>query len=394
MKGNYTATCCASLQAIFGNKTILPSTPAYQSSLTSYFSAQAAAIHPACIVAPESAADVASAVQLLTGESSCLQDEIDGNYRPFAVRSGGHATQADAANIDGGVTIDLRRLNSIEVSPDRSTVAIGAGNTWDHVYSHLDPANLCVNGGRTADVGVGGLVINSVDAYDEYAALTLTWGYSPEVGAIVSSNMEYTKETENPPVFAGLAGLPKLFGESQMSNMTQLAIDLRNQQVRGQRQFWATHTFASTEAALNVTHSHFHDEFLPTIQSVPDIVVGYTMEPLPPALYAKHTDQNVLGLDNRSGSLVISLLTVSWTESTDDERVQNAGRALIEAIDKGLKEIGAHDPFVYLNYAAPWQDPIASYGPGNVEKLRKVADEVDPHEVFARQVPGGFKIQR
>ena len=78
---------------------------------------------------------------------------------PFAVKSGGHAAFAGASNIEGGVTIDLARLKQIQVSSDRTLTRVGAGNRWVDVYSHLDPMQLSVVGGRVADIGVGGLTL-------------------------------------------------------------------------------------------------------------------------------------------------------------------------------------------------------------------------------------------
>ena len=48
--------------------------------------------------------------------------------------------------------------------------------------------------------------------------------------------------------------------------------------------------------------------------------------------------------------------------------------------------------WVYLNYAAEWQDPIGSYGAANVGRLMSVSRRYDPTGVFQELVKGGFKI--
>lgn len=243
----------------------------------------------------------------------------------FAIRSGGHTAWAGAANVEGGVTLDLRKLNSVQVNSAKATVSLGAGGTWDLVYSKLDPMNLSVNGGRTAGVGIGGLStgggisyfgtrygwtadtivnfevvladgaivnananensdllwalrggsnnfgivtridmqtfeqepffggfayhlpdvwvdevdefvrINNPATYDEFAHLTLTWGFSAAAGLIVANQLEYTKPIENPPIFAKIRSLPVLFSTYGISNVTQLSKDLRAQAASGQR---------------------------------------------------------------------------------------------------------------------------------------------------------------
>ena len=82
-----------------------------------------------------------------------------------AVRSGGHLQFAGAANIQNGITFDLRGLSGIEVSSDRSTVSVGVGATWGDVYAQLDPMGLMVAGGRAAQVGVGGLTVGGGVSY-------------------------------------------------------------------------------------------------------------------------------------------------------------------------------------------------------------------------------------
>ena len=78
---------------------------------------------------------------------------------PFAIRSGGHSDVPGASNVEGGVTIDMSRLNEVTVSRDQKSVYIGAGAKWGDVYQTLDALELSVIGGRAASVGVGGLTL-------------------------------------------------------------------------------------------------------------------------------------------------------------------------------------------------------------------------------------------
>lgn len=64
-----------------------------------------------------------------------------------------------ASNIDGGLTIDLLKLNQVTVSADQTQTSVGSGNRWIDVYSALDLKGLSVIGGRVADIGVGGLTL-------------------------------------------------------------------------------------------------------------------------------------------------------------------------------------------------------------------------------------------
>lgn len=315
------------MASTLGNKIAFPSSTQYDSSLASYFSFQEAAIDPLCIVLPASTEDVSIAIKTLTSISPNDDTAADAKAAcQFAIRSGGHSSIAGAANIQHGVTIDLTNLNGVDLSPDQSTVSVGAGNSWDAVYSQLDGLNLSVAGGRTAGVGVGGLslgggisylstrygwtsdtitnyevvlangsvvsaseqenpdllwalrgggnnfgivtrvdvqtfeqgpywggnlyhtpsfwaeeasqfdIINSADSYDEYAHLTLTWGYSATAGHMISNQVQYTRSpaVENPAVFQLLTESP-VYSSLSISNSSGFSAELASLQVYGER---------------------------------------------------------------------------------------------------------------------------------------------------------------
>ena len=78
---------------------------------------------------------------------------------PFAVKSGGHAAFTGASNIANGITIDLKRINELAVSHDKTLTRVGPGNVWIDVYDYLTPKNLTVVGGRVTGIGTGGLTL-------------------------------------------------------------------------------------------------------------------------------------------------------------------------------------------------------------------------------------------
>lgn len=125
-----------------------PETPEYELEESQYWSVQQATASPICRFSPTSAPEVSLSILTLRI-----------THCEFAVKSGGHAAFYGASNINGGVTIDLVKLNQITVSEDQTETAVGPGNTWYDVYSKLDPIGLSVIGGRVAAIGVGGLTL-------------------------------------------------------------------------------------------------------------------------------------------------------------------------------------------------------------------------------------------
>ncbi|KAL5366281.1 hypothetical protein BJX96DRAFT_180588 [Aspergillus floccosus] len=111
-----------------------------------------APLYPSCILKPQSSSQVADAISILSTVD-------DGSYRcKFAVRSGGHTPWAGAAISQGGVVVDLSRINSTVFNPQSTTASIGAGAKWASVYRALKKHGVAVTRGRADSVGVGGLV--------------------------------------------------------------------------------------------------------------------------------------------------------------------------------------------------------------------------------------------
>ena len=101
---------------------------------------------------------------------------------------------------------------------------------------------------------------------------------------------------------------------------------------------------------------------------------------------------NALGLEDVDDPLVLCLLSVTWTQAQDDAIINSVTQTLIEKIDQATSAAGAFHGFKYLNYAAPFQDPITSYGPASKAQLRAVSKKYDPEGFFQIGVPGGFKL--
>ncbi|GAB1311769.1 hypothetical protein MFIFM68171_01979 [Madurella fahalii] len=145
---------CGSLASTLRSKVSLPKTGAYNASISSYWAQEEAMITPEYVLSATSARDGSTALKVLAPRRW-----------KFAVRGGGHGAIPGIANIENGVTIDLRGLNSVTVSLDRKTVTVGGGQSWGAVYEKLNPLGLAVSGGRHAPVGVGGSTLGGGFGY-------------------------------------------------------------------------------------------------------------------------------------------------------------------------------------------------------------------------------------
>lgn len=195
---------CEALIALLGaGKVWLPASAEYNASLSSYFALQASALRPQCFVGPTAATEIMQVVKSLASTDTNHSCE-------FAIRSGGHMWVPGASNLQGGVTLDLRGLDSIDII--EYGVSSGVGASWDTLYAMLDPLGLSVAGGRVAGVGIGGLTVGGgISHLGPRYGWTCDTVIAFEVVLADGSIVEASEE-QNVDLFHGLCGGSNNFG--------------------------------------------------------------------------------------------------------------------------------------------------------------------------------------
>lgn len=156
---------CNSLQSTFGSAVHFPDDdPDFI-----VWDAKQQEVRSACRITPTSTQQVSEILNVLTS-----------NWCRFAIKSGGHARNADDSVSAGGATIDLVEMKSVEFLENESWAKVGAGHTLGSLYEALEARNLSFVGGRTADVGIGGYLLGG--------GLS---NWSPKYGLAVDNILEY-----------------------------------------------------------------------------------------------------------------------------------------------------------------------------------------------------------
>ena len=105
-------------------------------------------VHPLAVAYCESADDVARCVHWSTRNGIRL-----------AARSGGHS-YGGYSTVQGGLVVDVSRLNGVALAPDHRTATVGAGAMLGEVYDRLYAAgHVTIPAGSCRTVGVAGLTL-------------------------------------------------------------------------------------------------------------------------------------------------------------------------------------------------------------------------------------------
>ncbi|KAF3483021.1 uncharacterized protein GIQ15_02345 [Arthroderma uncinatum] len=105
---------------------------------------------PDCVIQPETAAHVQAIVKQARSQNLSI-----------TIKCGGHS-YAGHSTAFKGISLDLKKMNKVELDMGSKTVTMDAGCQWGHVYKTLINGrheSFIINGGRCPFVGVSGFIL-------------------------------------------------------------------------------------------------------------------------------------------------------------------------------------------------------------------------------------------
>jgi hypothetical protein len=206
----------------------------------------------------------------------------------------------------------------------------------------------------------------------------------------------YTKEEESPPVLDPFVSMEPQIDQMRSVRMLNLVDAAKEQAGQGSstsRISYINTTVKADTPTLMAAYETYVNAVRP-LMDAEGLTTSLTLQAYPRSLLDKSAAAggNSLGLDPATGPLMSILILSFWQAEKDDDRIQSAFKAAIEAIDRDAMERGTAVPFKYMNYSGPFQDPIGSYGNDSKTKMQACSKKYDPEGLFQKGVPGGWKL--
>ena len=186
------------LSRMFGDACIVPGSGDYDAARTGYLGGFDR--KPAAIVRPRDTAEVASVVDLARETGVEL-----------AVRGGGHSF-AGHSGCDGGIVLDLREMNRIDIDAPARTAWAETGATTGAFTKAAGEHGLAVGFGDAGSVGIGGITLGGgVGFLVRKHGLTIDSLIAAEV-VTADGRMVHTDATVEPDLFWAIRGGGGNFG--------------------------------------------------------------------------------------------------------------------------------------------------------------------------------------
>ncbi|KAH8651349.1 hypothetical protein BX600DRAFT_516920 [Xylariales sp. PMI_506] len=215
---------------------------------------------------------------------------------------------------------------------------------------------------------------------------------------IIVTEVEYPEQVEEgsyPAVYSAFFDVPNALRViSTTKSLSQIAQDHSDANPNGKRQAYWTATFRLDLQLIHEIVNIWHEEIEPIKKTIAGFVPVMTLQVITVSMLEQMSRNggNALGLQDEEAPLLTFVPSAMWADAADDDAIHAAYGNWLQRATEAARSRGLDHPYLYMNYASQFQDPIASYGKKNAQRLRDVAQKYDPEAFFQKLQPGYFKL--
>ncbi|OTA93930.1 hypothetical protein M434DRAFT_21159 [Hypoxylon sp. CO27-5] len=229
---------------------------------------------------------------------------------------------------------------------------------------------------------------------DSYLMVVI--GYFPDFGVNVASTAVFQGNgVSSGPEFEPWRKLPKIVDMTKETTIYDLSYDITLP--ANYHDAWFTLCFKNDQRIMNKA-AEVHQGLVDELKSyVPDgdFITQCIFQPVP-TIVAEHSAAaggNVMGVERNTDNAILFQYAAMMRTAEQAAFVYPKLQAGLQIVKDFAASIeGGLMDWLYMNYAGKTQDVLASYGPDNVDRIRRVAAKYDPDRVFQKLCPGGWKI--
>ncbi|KAF1848040.1 FAD-binding domain-containing protein [Cucurbitaria berberidis CBS 394.84] len=228
---------------------------------------------------------------------------------------------------------------------------------------------------------------------DTDAAQIVSFGSIAQLGKIAIVQMHYAQPVSNASVFNDFNAIQHVQSNTAVSSLADLTIKMNEGAADGLRQTQWDVSFKVNRDLFTFLINTFYT-LLPDVQNLPGAFPTISIQAITAGQLKgmQKNGGNALGLDAAKGPYFIMNMSSRWKNAADDAAILKFFSTIIKQVKAEAQKKGLDNAYIYMNYASQFEDPIASYGAGNVGRLKQVSARYDPAGVFQNLHPGHFKL--
>ncbi|KAK8867321.1 FAD-binding oxidoreductase [Apiospora arundinis] len=297
-------------------------------------------------------------------------------------------------------------------NPDLYRALKGGGNNFGIVTSYTlrtYPINDAWGGTKVFSWDKIGAVLDAITAYqnlpdkDPYANMNLNAAATNQTTLGVILTLVYLKPVDKPAIFSDFHKIETLMDTTGLKPLSSIMGEFPTPNVPRAKHWITTHK-ATKSMQKTIEHIMATTPHLDTIKSVPYGTGVFSWQPIAPSLVeagrcgsgASHDVEKNNYKGNSMGLEPVAQnwfhLDVLWQSAADDDKVAQAAQAIVDEIESAARNEGSYLPYLFMNDAHEGVPVIASYGADNVRRMWEASKRYDPHQVFQKLLPGGFKL--